>query len=181
MRAIALLLSLAAMLGVKHQEAAIAQEIATDKPQTLAERVSKLESEVQLHTAYIDGLESRVPPRGAFIDCNTKNYVQALPATGYLPFLVNCDNVEPYLEGFRITINIGNPHSVAFTQATGEIGYGDTVAAAWLGTKRVLLPATTTIAPASWNRVQVTINPVAAQDMRHLWLEFNPVTASLSR
>lgn len=153
-----------------------------------AKRLALIEADIAAAKARLDvielemdGLNERVPGRGAFIDCNTANYVQTLPTDGYLPFLVNCEKIEPYLEGFKITVNLGNPHSVRFTHVTGVIGHGEKSWDAWDKKNQVPLNATGEIAPSSWNHIQVTINPVAAKDVRSIWLEFSPDTASLAR
>lgn len=65
---------------------------------SIAKRVEDMEREIRILKLQMSGVQNRLPVRGAFVDCNTGQYVQALPNSGYLPFLVSCEKIEPYLE-----------------------------------------------------------------------------------
>lgn len=141
----------------------------------LEDRVAELEASVE---RIVTGL-THLPPRGAFIDCNTSNYVQTLPLSGHLIFLVACERIEPYLEGYKLTLSLGNPHTVTFSNLNGSVGYGDTGARAWVQTKDW-----STVGGAkagSWTSVTVAITPAEAKDLRYVYLTFSVGAASLAR
>jgi len=43
---------------------------------------------------------------------------------GALVFFAACTKIEPYLEGHKITISIGNPHAFNFSNVKGALSYG---------------------------------------------------------
>jgi hypothetical protein len=183
----ALLLPLNAK-GIAQQPAARKAEQATTKASSELEgRIAKLETAVEMLEAKLLGqrgiqndIPLRVPSRGAFLDCDSGGYSESLPDNGHLLFLISCETVEPYLEGYRITLAIGNPHSVSFKNAKGTFGYGEELYEAVVKQK-ISWSTTDQIRSGAWNRVQVTINPASAKDLRNTYVRFEVETASLTR
>jgi hypothetical protein len=84
-------------------------------------------------------------------------------------FLAACTNVEPYLEGHKITIEVNNPYATRFSNLSGTLGYGRTVDEAF--TRTVEISTTQSLSPGAWTTFTVIVNPSKAEDIRYL--EFN--------
>jgi hypothetical protein len=118
-----------------------------------------------------------VPIRGGFVDCNSREYTTVLPESGYLPILVSCDGIEQHLEGFRVTFKFGNPHAARFSNIRGQVGYGETWPKAFEQAVRFSLAE---MNGGSWNRVDVTINPATAKDVRYIRVDFSASSATMT-
>ena len=66
----------------------------------------------------------------------------------------------------RIKLSIGNIQSMEFLGLEGDIGYGETAVKAF--SQLAHFSTTDIIRPGLWTIVQVTINPVAAKDVRFI-------------
>jgi hypothetical protein len=77
---------------------------------------------------------------------------------------VSCKNIEPYMEGHRLTVQIGNPHSFNFGGISGRVDYGN------LLEKSVELSYAGDLAAGRWTTITVVINPSKPEDLRLLWL-----------
>ena len=127
----------------------------------------------------VKSLQSRVAYRSAGLDCNTGKYDEFLFKRGSLVFFAACTKIEPYLEGHRITLSIGNPHSFNFSNVKGALNYGTD----WADSieKKIDISITETIRSASWTSVTITVNPSKTEDMRYLELSLNAETAGATR
>src|SRR5258708_23696899 len=59
-------------------------------------------------------LEARVEASFANLDCNTHNFDSFIMQSPKMLMFASCKNIEPYLEGHRLTIQIGNPYTFSF-------------------------------------------------------------------
>ena len=134
-------------------------------------RVVQLESEINHYK------EARFDPTGEHgfqrVDANIGT------------FLVVLDNVQPYLDGQKITLLIGNPNYVIFNGLTlnvswgprepewgkiandaDELGKASKAYAEGQHNKEIKL--TDTLRPATWNKVRITIAPAKAEQFGQL-------------
>jgi hypothetical protein len=85
-----------------------------EKPQTPAECLDALEAfrhMTQLRLSSLDDLTSTLYAR---LDCDNGVFgYLGMKGTG-LTFLVACTKLEPYLEGYRLSLSVGNPYSLRF-------------------------------------------------------------------
>src|SRR5438552_13507398 len=106
-------LALLAALSLSVVSVANAQQV---KPvPSLAERVEKLETVTKGLDWRVTEVDSRAGEFSARIHCDTGNFSQILAEQSTLTFLVVCEKIEPFLEGYRLTLAIGNPYSMRFT------------------------------------------------------------------
>jgi hypothetical protein len=145
----------------------------------LMDRIRNLESQLQALESRLNSMSSLVPARWASLDCNSGKYDEFLLKEGHLTLFATCTNIEPYLEGHRIRITIGNPHSFNFSNVKGTLGYGKTVYDAL--NKKVEVSTTEGLRAGTWSSVVVTVNPSKAEDLRSLVLELSAGTASSTR
>lgn len=128
---------------------------------SLEQRIKNLETRVQL-------IERRLPSQFSDIDCNTGKFVEIALRSWSSVLFISCARVEPYLEGHRITLNIGNPYSFAFGKVSGELRYGrtslDTIDQSAEISLIGQLPA------GSWTSVSVIVNPSKPEDLRNTYV-----------
>lgn len=116
----------------------------------------------------LENIESRVEGSYASLNCNTGATDGLMMRMPKIQMFARCEKVEPYLEGHRITVQIGNPYTFVFSGIKGELRYGKE----W-GRSKVAVDYPGDIHPGNWQNVVVTINPSAPEELRvlHLRLE----------
>jgi hypothetical protein len=136
-------------------------------PKTTAERIKELEDKVGFLQAISDVDGRRFRPSFADLDCETKRFgsVQSDDPARFL-IMVSCTNIEPYLEGYRITLNVANPYSMHMTLVKGTLLYGP------YPKKKAEIPLTQGLSPGQWTRTSVSISQAQAAEMRNLQAEF---------
>jgi hypothetical protein len=148
-----------------------------DPPKSQTERIKELETKVETLQSWLEVLNGYTGDRSVVLDCDAGKFSAIMPKSNTLVFLAACNKVEPYLEGYRITIAIGNPLSMAFSGVSGELGYGETAVKSFA--QKQPFSTTAALRPGIWTPIQVTINPAAAKDVRVIRLtDFAFVTAS---
>lgn len=116
-------------------------------------------------------------------------------STGY--FLVSLENVQPYLDGQRVTLQIGNPLSVTYSgfkikaiwsARLPTFGVADPEFSkkrkAWRDSKRQKeIALTQDLRPGTWNRISFVVAPAKAEEFGYLeiGIETNQVKLFESR
>lgn len=139
----------------------------------------ELERRLKVLETQVRGLQSRTAYKFASLDCNTGKYDEFLFSGGTLVFLASCTKIEPYLEGHRVTLSIGNPHSFNFSSVKGSLSYGKDWADAV--ERQVEVSVTDSVRAGSWTSITVIINPSKPEQMRYLGLEMTAQVASATR
>lgn len=145
-------------------------------PKTATERLEESERQIGLLWQTLLGLEERTPGRSAKLDCDSARYAELLPGTGYTVFAAACERIEPYMEGYRVMISLGNPHSAKITNVKGNLIYGESIGSL----KKAEWSIGDDLAAGSWKRFTVTVNPAQAKDMRLIFLDFEATTMTLT-
>jgi outer membrane murein-binding lipoprotein Lpp len=103
-------------------------------------------------------------------------------------FLVSIKNVAPYVDGFRITCNFGNPSSVTFKGFKLKAKWGPRrdfkvkgfSFSKWRTSLREKeLSLTDSLQPGAWNPVTFVLAPAKADEFGYLELSINTDTISL--
>ena len=108
-------------------------------------------------------------------------------------FLVSLENVEPYLEGFRINLEVGNPLLATYKNLKFQVSWGkkfDSKEAAndpnayqkWLSglhSKKISIPDD--LAAGAWNKVQLVLSPAKSDELGYIAVKLSTDTASLRR
>lgn len=108
-------------------------------------------------------------------------------------FPVSCNNAVPYLGGYRLSLEIGNPYAASITGATVHVSWGgypnvDKGALRLLNldeeetrtaTKEILTP----LPPGEWTKFNMVINPATPEQASRVWLrlEFSGVAMTKAR
>ncbi len=171
----ALVLSLAPFTSAQKKPPQ-SQPAAPDRITELEKQIGILREQIRILRSAITNL---MPSRTAYLDCNSKKYVELRFAEGALVFFAACVNVEPYLEGHKVHLRIGNPHSFDFSDLKGRLHYGKTFEDAF--NQEVEVSPTETLRGGTWLLVTVIINPSKPEDLREVWLELDATSAIGSR
>ena len=136
-------------------------------PRTSDQRLIEAENEIQaLWQSYFAVVRDDLPNTKGSLDCGSARYEEIKPTNSFLVFLVACERLERYLDGYQATIAIGNPHSFAFGRAAGTLSYGENLAAALVkDTQRVPFAMTSELRPGTWTRVQVPLLRTQTRDV----------------
>jgi hypothetical protein len=149
--------------------------VPAQQPPGLTERVQELERSVKTLEIRLGSIRS-LPSSIATLDCATKKFGTVAPSELSLVFFVACEEIASDLEGHKLHLLLGNPHSVAFTQISGNLYYGKDWSEAF--NKKVEVPIINRLAPGTWQKVVVIVNPSKTDEMRTLLLELNMSTVS---
>jgi len=142
---------------------------------SVTDRLADLEQQLATLRSRVNTLSRRIGYDLASLDCNSKKYVEFRFEDSHLIFFASCKAIEPYLEGHKVQISIGNPHSFNFSNVKGNLGYGKTIVGA--ADQKVEISLTESIRAGSWHTITVIVNPSKAEDMRELILELKAETA----
>jgi hypothetical protein len=108
-------------------------------------------------------------------------------------FLVALKNVEPYLDGYRISLDVGNPLSATYKNLKFNVSWGkkyDSKESAndpnayqkWLSalhTKEISV--VDDLAAGTWNKVQLVLSPAKSDELGYISIKLTTDTASLRR
>jgi hypothetical protein len=120
------------------------------------------------------------------LDPASKSYGRIDTDNGF--FLVSCQDVQPYLDGYKVTLHVGNPLGVRFVgfKITAQWGPRYTVAAnddgSWgrwrAGLKATDFSFTDTLEVGRWNEVELVLAQTTANQVGHIQvsLETNVVS-----
>lgn len=145
------------------------------------ERLSSVEADVSVLQASGD------PYKAAAFDPGTPGPYQRLDTTSGT-FLVSVQNVTPYLDGFRVTCDFGNPSSATFNGFKLKAKWGPRLD---LKNKKMTLrqwtealrekdiSLTASLRPASWNRLSFVVSPASAEEFGYLELSMETNSVSL--
>jgi Protein of unknown function (DUF3251) len=152
-----------------------------------------LDLKIQEVNNQIQGLSTRIgnlaKQRSAYdsiaLDPTEKGYGRIDTGSGF--FLISVKDTTPYLDGYRVTLHIGNPTSARYdgfklkiawvsdypSQKPGESDEDyNKRTEAWSnsgGEKEFSF--TDTLYPGAWNTVSLVISPASAQEIRNLTIE----------
>ena len=134
--------------------------------------------------------------KAATLDPSTKDYSFFDSDAGRL--LISCESAEPFLDGHKVALRIGNPLSMTFKGFKLKIRHGgrapelpksvDTAQitkwqeanAEWQKTLREKeLSFTDTLSPAAWNRIEAVITPSKPDELAYLEITLETNTISL--
>ncbi len=144
--------------------------------QQLAAKVSNLEGKVRMLEGKLLLASLNGPQESALFDPQGQSGYQPIKAPAGV-ILMSLEKVEPYLDGFIVTMNIGNPSSASYTGLKGTIKWGRTFDLAKGDEHNKLLEkefdVPDQIQSGAWNLVRLNIAPAKAEDVRRIIVEPN--------
>ena len=138
----------------------------SDELANAEKRIDALEkkiSDLEIDKIFSDG------EKVAWLEPSEKGYSFAKTDIGSLTF--SMEKVEPYADGTRLTLKIGNPTSARITELTAKIAWGkrdENQTTTELGSKKITLD---NIGPASWTVKTVDVPAVPPTQFGYLSIQ----------
>jgi hypothetical protein len=105
-------------------------------------------------------------------------------------FLVSVVDVSPYLNGYRLKLNMGNPSSARFANSTIKIRWAkaydfskftaDTYSSWQKSIHEKSVTLTSDLMPGTWNHEDVDLIPAGSNELGFLEMSIDTPTVSLS-
>lgn len=163
--ALALTLALAACGGGKEEAAKVArleEQVATLQKSLAAMRVDLL-------VAKYGGVQESA----VFDPQEDKAYAQVKAPTGNI--LVVLEKLEPYLDGYVVTMRVGNPSTAGYSGIKGKVKWGhqydSTKPDDYNALREKEIDLKDTLAPGAWTLVKFNIAPARPEDVRRIIFE----------
>lgn len=152
-----------------------AQAVTQSQADSLGQEIRKLRSQVTV-------LRLNAAPnyQSIQLDPTQKAYQRLDTASGF--FLISCQDATPYLDGYKLLLDVGNPTSATYHGFTFNVTWGgafETVSDTVAHSKDVSF--TNQLKPASWNRVELILTPASAEEMKSIFLSMETSQLSLYR
>jgi hypothetical protein len=135
----------------------------------------------------LETAEAQGNVKWALLDPTTKSYQRIDTSLGSL--LISVKSVQPYLDGYKVTLLIGNPYamdfngfgvsckwSASYVYTNGVVANVDEVQKS---EKSKNLEQIEVLRSGCWNSVELTISPATADEMKMLRISLNPSIVSL--
>ena len=121
-------------------------------------------------------LSAQADQTAVFDPVSSQGYVTLNAGVGKL--MVSVEDIEPYADGVKVRLAVGNPNAVTLNGLKGEATYGPATArigampaGEWTKKQRTItLSIPESLTPARWNKVTITLPGIAAADFGRLSL-----------
>lgn len=156
--------------------------------------LDQLKTQVKAMGQRVDTLELQVsvlqarPYQAAVLDPSEKGYSRVDTGQGFFP--ISVDNVEPYLDGYRVTLNIGNPQFAVYNGFTIKAKWGpqwdfQKTGQSFSDWEKALREKDFTLADTllsgSWNKVEFVLSPAKADEVGYIEVSMTTNEVSLRR
>ena len=144
----------------------------------LQSRVDSLQSRIvdlekSVGTLRSDTFVLRYQYQTAMLNTSEKGYSRLDTNEG--TFLISLSNVEPYADGYRLKLDIGNPSTATFTGFIIHASWGKTY-----GEYEKDFNYTEKLFPGSWNKVYLTLTPAQKEDLANIQISLSTNTVFLN-
>ena len=141
-----------------------------ERVSALEKKVAALESSVSFNSFLVSQKQEKHPSIQLDPSAHTFQMLDGDDST----FLISVRNVTPYLNGYRVTLSVGNPEDATFSNVTFNIrwakayDYSHYTADSYqkwqksVNEKEITL--NTNLLPGSWNTVNIDLVPCAADE-----------------
>ena len=159
------------------------------QPQTKdnSSEISLLEGKIEAHNKRIVKMELDTifnDKSSTALQATTKDYSILESSAGN--FLVSTDDISKYANGYKITLRIGNPNFITFTDVNATVEYGEAFDSKkdyqeWRNSLRTVnVTLDKPLLPATWNKFVVTVAPAKEDDLGYLRLKLDTNKVVLS-
>jgi hypothetical protein len=155
----------------------------------LEQRISTLEEQVSSLQTEVAALQlTQNPYESAVFDPSDPGGYARIDTSGGT-FLVSLETATPYVDGFRLTFNVGNPSSATYRGFRVHAKWGARrdpsrkgwTAPAWRASLREKeISLTNSLHGGAWNKVSFVVAPAKAEEFGYLELSLSTDTISLS-
>lgn len=178
----AALISTATLIGCSQPPA---QQTSNGNVAPLLARLDALEKKIEQleagHAVFRTKIDSL---RNSAASINTEEETYSVANSTLGPFLIVCKSVTPYLDGYRILLNVGNTTNVTFRGLKISLDWSEAVPPkgdylAYWKARQKDVDVTQTFHPGTYTAVNVTIGPATAGELKALTVSVEPNQLSL--
>ncbi len=108
-------------------------------------------------------LKTPMYQKGLFDTSSLEGYVRVDSNHGI--FFVSLIDIQPYLNGYKLILNIGNPSYVTYRGFDLTVEWGEFLLSE---TKQRKETYTKDLYPGSWNKIEFNISPVEAEELNYI-------------
>src|SRR5262249_7141847 len=148
----------------------------------LRRQVDSLGWELQNLRGQILVLRSSAAPnyQSVQLDPTEKGYERIDTVSGF--FLISCDDAKPYLDGYKLSLRVGNPTTATYSGFRFNVRWGGTFQSPSDTTfHQKDVSFTNTLKPASWNNVDLVITPATPEEMKSIFVSMETPEMKLYR
>lgn len=131
-----------------------AVQTAPDKTESLQEKVDRLQRDLFQIKMQVRQMS------GGSADVSTEEKGYSIAQTKYGSFAVACKNVTPYLDGYKVQLNIGNLTSVKFNGAKISLLWGTEY------NHNKEMSVTNSFFPGRFTTVEIVMTPAKPEDIK---------------
>lgn len=124
-----------------------------------------------------------------YIDPSSKGFLRLDHDTGF--FLISCKDAEPYIDGYKIIISVGNPFAGTYSNTKFKVKWGkkptkklenDDEYRNWRNTLfSKQIDVADDIRAGSWNNVELILTPAKPEDIGHIEITAESPIVSLTK
>ena len=184
---------------VKDQETKIAnlQDTATWQTNSLINLATYFDGQLARHQASISNLAVQYFWLSLNQSDNSEIVLNANEQSGFVRinstsgfFLISVKDVQPYLDGYKLMLNVGNPLSATYKNLKLNVAWGKKFDPnnlnqtnsyqTWtnqLQHKELSMPED--LLPGSWNKIALILSPAKADELSYISLKMDTETVSL--
>ncbi|RKL62315.1 DUF3251 domain-containing protein [Thermoanaerobacteraceae bacterium SP2] len=155
------------------------------------DRINSLEDRINILQEQVTQLSNDT--KSAILSSTEKGYDSVRTKNGY--FFVSIDKIEPYLDGFKVYVNIGNPTLATFSDLKLTVQWSNDILALAnikIGTNELSNEAenqinkqeytfTDTLLPGKWTKVDFVIPNVKAEDIKFIQVMIETGSVALQK
>ena len=155
-------------------------------------KVEQIKNKVEGMENTISELETRVVElelskniyEDAFLDVSVKGYQRIDTNCGF--FLISIKEAKPYLDGYKIILNIGNPSTIVYSGFTLKVKWGKRFEkgekyADWSKSlKEKEEKFTQELRPGVWNKIELVLSPAKPEQLGYLKISMKTDVVKLS-
>jgi len=127
---------------------------APEKQETLEEKVKRLERELFILKMQVGNIS------GGSVEVSTEDMGYYIAQTKYGSFAVVCENVTPYLDGYKAQLSVGNLTNARFNEAKIGLLWGKDY------NNSKVMSVTNSFLPGRYTTVEVILTPAKPEDIK---------------
>ena len=127
---------------------------APEKQETLEEKVKRLERELFILKMQVGNIS------GGSVEVSTEDMGYYIAQTKYGSFAVVCENVTPYLDGYKAQLSVGNLTNARFNGAKIGLHWGKDY------NNSKVMSVTNSFLPGRYTTVEVILTPAKPEDIK---------------
>lgn len=188
--ALSLLAPLLLLAGCSGRDDAAFQERTKEWSARMETNLSRLEDRIaglqSNFTNVFEFLGDQFAVASRFAEIDTTDHSYGRVGTDLGVMLVSCENIEGYLDGYRLHLVVGNPlaatlHTPRLTVEWAKVPSVRNGETNLLWKNRKVFTLTTPLEPGKWNTNEVVLAPAKADDVRQIQVSLDIGTVSLRR